>query len=213
MRAVAPRDQAESFAARVYQWHAALAPYAGVAVTFLLALFAGLVYWSNFGRPADPAAEMAAPPTWQADAVAAPAAPSQWAAQPSFDLPESPLLQTPDVRLDLPPLEAPAETIEAPADENAHADAEPPVAPLADDAKPSDQPPTTDLAGAVRREGEAPAEPAAAKEFAALGSQEAPLSGETLRITYPTTPFASFDFGPAAAPPTAPSDAHSPAAR
>jgi hypothetical protein len=191
MRLVAQRDKAESFAGHIYQWHAALAPYAGVAVTFVLALFAGLLYWSMFGHPNDPAADMTAAPQWEAESNApvANAAPT-WAAQPSFDLPQSPLSHTPNIRLDLPDLGGAGKTAASP-DANIHADAEPPVAAPIGDAQPLEVP------AAAPVQPNEPAVAAAPSTETAAASPSAPTAAP-LRITYPTTPFASFDFGPSA---------------
>jgi hypothetical protein len=41
-----------ALAARIAQWHAALAPGAGVAMTFVLVVLAGLLYWLAFGSSA-----------------------------------------------------------------------------------------------------------------------------------------------------------------
>ncbi len=185
----APREEAESFAGHIYQWHAALAPYAPVAVTFVFALFAGLMYWSTFGRGADVATDMTAAPQWMVEApLAAPSAAPTWAAQPSFDAFESPLSQTPDIRLEIPPIGAPVE-VPAPLSENSQA-AEPPVAPPAA-ATPIEQP------GAPTAEASEPAVAAASPPERTVAVQASPFT-EPLSITYPTTPFASFDFGPAA---------------
>jgi hypothetical protein len=191
MRVVASHEEAESFAGHIYRWHAALRPYAGVAVTFVLALFAGLLYWSNFGRHANPI-DMTSAPAWHVEANGGPRAVAPlWAGQPAFNLPESPLSQTPRIRLDIPQLGAAGEV--APPAENAHAGAEPPLA--------------------------APSEDAANQEAVAATTQEEPKAAPTApvadasRITYPTTPFASFDFGPTAAQPVATGDVAAPAAR
>jgi hypothetical protein len=46
-----PLNDPKTFAGRVFQWHAAAAPYAGVVLTFLLAFTGGLLYWFTIGRP------------------------------------------------------------------------------------------------------------------------------------------------------------------
>jgi hypothetical protein len=203
MRIVAPREDAESLASHIYKWHAALRPYAGVAVTFVLALFAGLLYWSNFGRHADPT-DMTSAPAWHVEANAGPRAVAPtWAGQPAFNLPESPLSQTPR-RLDIPLLNG-AGGVAAPLGENAHADAEPPIATPSDEARPIDEPTPT-------------AEDASQESVAATLQEDskaapyAPVMNPS-RIDYPTTPFASFDFDPTAAQPAAKADAAGPAAR
>jgi hypothetical protein len=204
MRVVASHDEAESFAGHIYRWHAALRPYAGVAVTFVLALFGGLLYWSNFGRHANPT-DMTSAPAWHVEANAVPrvAAPT-WAGQPALNLPESPLSQTPRIRLDIPQLNAAGEVAPPPA-ENAHADAEPLIAAPAEDAKPIEEP--TPTAGDASQEAVA-----AAMQEDPTAALSAPVADPS-RIDYPTTPFASFDFDPAAAQPATAVDATAPAAR
>ncbi|HEX6961641.1 MAG TPA: hypothetical protein VF175_07220, partial [Lacipirellula sp.] len=119
------------------------------------------------------------------------------------DTPESPLLRTPRIQLDLPPL---AElTSKSAAAEDAVA------API--DAEPA--------LGAVRGEAEQevadPAEKAetAEPQLTSHGDQTGPTPAapeaapQTLR--YPTTPFASFDFGPTAHQAAAPAESPAPA--
>lgn len=186
--------ETQTIAAKVFQWHAAAAPYAGLAMTFVLAMFAGLLYWSTFARPAAPASAPVAAPEWGANLAATPSAsrPLWSAPAPRYDTPESPLSRTPRIQLDLPPLAemtaeaAPAEDVSVEPIE-----VEPALGVLSEEAKPGE-------------EAADPADEAAIAEpqltTTSDGTAPTPISPETAPLTasYPTTPFASFDFGPAA---------------
>lgn len=164
LRNASPTSESPSLASRIFQWHAATAPYAGVVLTFLLAFSAGLLYWATFGRPqsnhsnggafeATPiwTSESLDPTTigqddWQGPAAAQDAAEFSWSQPAAGDKPE--------------PAEAAATAISEPL-----------------------QPEPSKLTQTAVDEAPAQVEPST--EAAA-----APLS-----IAYPTTPFASFDFG------------------
>lgn len=206
---VSPHDESQTLAARVFQWHAALAPYAGLAMTFVLATFAGLLYWSTFARPEAPAsAPAAAAPEWTADIDATPNHNRNfWSTlAPSSNTPESPLLGTPRVTLDLPPLgELAADggsgrEITAPAFET-----EPAIGAVSEEAKPIEEVADPGPEAVV-------AEPQLTNN--GDGVAPTPVTSEPAPLTtgYPTTPFASFDFGPAAQQAAAPADSPAPAA-
>jgi hypothetical protein len=104
-----------SFASRLFQWHTALAPHAGVALSFFLALTAGLLYWRTLGpMPAPmPLEAAAAPLAWSAeysppDAAESAAPPvNYWqASTPAYDVPDMAWPLSPRVTLDAAPLSA-----------------------------------------------------------------------------------------------------------
>ena len=65
--AMPPSDRLQpprvALAARIAQWHAALAPGAGVAMTFVLVVLAGMLYWLAFG-PSATKPNVAEAPLW-----------------------------------------------------------------------------------------------------------------------------------------------------
>jgi hypothetical protein len=179
----------------VFQWHAILAPYTGVAMTFVLATFAGLLYWSTFGWTTIQVSETTAAPQWTANMAAAPASsPSPWSGPAArFDTPESPLSRTPMVRLNIEPLSELAAATESNGELAATplAEEEPAERSLSKEAKLIEEAaaPATESALDVPKltaeiEGSAPA-----------ADGDAAAAPAPLTINYPTTPFASFDLG------------------
>jgi hypothetical protein len=75
-----------ALAARVAQWHAALAPGAGVAMTFVLVVLAGLLYWFALGTStAKPS--VAEAPLWDEPPATSPGlAQGGWTLEPPQDL-------------------------------------------------------------------------------------------------------------------------------
>ena len=191
-----PSQVSETLASRVFQWHAVLAPYAGVAMTFLLALSAGMLYWATMGAPraTGPSGNAPAAPTWTTDSLHSPANGQNerqlpvandgarafsWSrgggtggdlhvANPAEDF-STTLETTESLAAELATAQPNAEKTESPqADASAIGSLTP---------NPGD-------AGRVD-ETQAPV---------TVESPE-PIAGMPLSITYPTTPFASFDFG------------------
>ncbi len=170
LRNASPTSESLTLASRIFQWHAALAPYAGVVLTFLLAFSAGLLYWATFGRPqanhstggafeATPlwTSESLDPTTigqndWQTPAVAQDAAEFSWSQTAASDKAELAVESAATAKSE--PLEP---------------------EPL--------QPEPSKFTQIAVDDAPAPGEPLTA-------ATAAPLS-----IAYPTTPIASFDFG------------------
>jgi hypothetical protein len=177
-----------TLAARIFQWHATLAPYAGIATTFLLALFAGLLYLSMFGRSGATDGHLSESPAGSNEPVAAPVMTlyESTLTAPTYDRPESPLPQTPTVRLELPPsgsstqdaaIAAAPAAVEATSAQPAAAEA-----PIQENGSPAAVPSDATISAA-----EQASQPAFTQE---TGAQPASP------ITYPRTPFAAFDFSP-----------------
>jgi hypothetical protein len=173
-----PLKEPNTLAARVFQWHAATAPYAGVVLTFLLAFSAGLLYWFTIGRPqAAPASGGASSaPIWTSesldptkvarDSLNSPGA-SQDVEEFSWSQRDAAKPLNGEVaKLDAPPLgeELAAEKVEAAK-----------VAPVA----PKKAEPT----------------PATVGEAPVAAASPAQSAGASSNSIYPTTPYAAFDFG------------------
>jgi hypothetical protein len=210
MRIVSPHGDPQTLASRVFQWHATLAPYAGLAMTFVLAMFAGLLYWAMGGRSATSASGPAAAPQWAVDVDASPSADRNFWSLPSQsrDALASPLSQTPIIQLNIPPLgDTTGESVEG--EEIAAAapaqalETEPAVGAVSEEAAPIED------VGAPASEGAAE-EPHLTANHGIAPTAEAPAA--PLTISYPTTPFASFDFGPTAHQAAAPGEPAAPAA-
>jgi hypothetical protein len=191
-----PSQVSETLASRVFQWHAVLAPYAGVAMTFLLALSAGVLYWATIGsqRATGPGAISPAAPIWTTDSQHLPstgqndrrlpganngvaefswsrragAAGEPQAAKPTENY-SSTLATTESLAAELATADPNAERVEVPpADASA-------IGSL-----------TPNLGEAERVDSD--------QVPVAVESHE-PIAAGPLSISYPTTPFAPFDFG------------------
>lgn len=180
-----PQEEPNTLAARIFQWHAAAAPYAGVVLTFLLAFSAGLLYWMTFGRPQSAPVNGEAPsaPIWTSESLdpttiaqGGPNAPGALQDVKEFSWTKS-----------APHDKAPAKTKPA-VDEAVKLDTPPLAAELADEkaVAPETAPITPTPAE--------PAQAAASKSPATIESPVAAANGRSA-ITYPTTPYAAFDFG------------------
>jgi hypothetical protein len=187
----ATADASTTLAARVFQWHATLAPYAGVAMTFVLALFAGLLYFSMFGRPGSRQHQVLEAPSagHQSNGVEESNTCNSMAA-PTYDRPESPLPHTPTVRLEIPKFGSAADDDAIAA---APAEAQPDATRPAAEVMPIEEPaaPTSE-----------PNDPAitAVEPTSPSPAAHQPSAQQASTITYPRTPFASFDFAPTQPP-------------
>jgi len=167
-----PRREPVTLAGRMFHWHAALAPHAGIVVTIALALSAGLLYWLAFDRAAggvSPKNALDAPAwsigssdpqfTWSAP-LPANSPPAEVASAPSLELQDNesrlPLIDEPEAAA------APVESAEA-----------------TEIAKPEE---VAAAAGQPPLVASAPAEP---------------LTPTPSLSLYPTTPYRAFDFGAA----------------
>ena len=176
MHSTHPPQRPHSFAARLFHWHAALAPHAGVALTFFLALTAGLLYWRTLGpaapAPLQPAASPLAwaneyaPPT----AAESPAPVNQWQAPtPTYTPPEMSWPLAPRVTLDAAPLSA--------------AMAEPPTLDSVESL-------ARDLSAEAGDDSPAVHQPAVDGDITPTPASPAPA---TSTLAYPSTPFALID--------------------
>jgi len=185
----AQRSEPTTFAAKIFSWHAALAPYAGLAAMFALVTCAGLLYWLAFRRPDAGAAATTVvdAPEWSADSTGA--APLTGGG--------SPLSLTTDDILQFtwsPPLAANAELLEpgpSPGAPSANETANPPLP-----GEPAAQA-TLESAEAVASTLVAPAQETAAPapvEQAPAAQPPAEPFTSTTACPYPTTPYVSLDF-------------------
>jgi hypothetical protein len=189
--AMAPHTPSPSLAAQALQWRSLLAPYAGIAVTFLLALFAGLMYWSTLGRPlATLPGEGEESPRWlSASEVVQPLNEGSGAGVASaYDEPEIPLSSGAAIRLNLAPIGSSAESPLVEGQQQTVVDQNP-AGPAVDAVSGDDTLPQNETSPAMINE------PLAVDESGSTATPQAPVSSPPPVITYPTTPFASFDFG------------------
>jgi hypothetical protein len=188
---MAPHTPSPSLAAQALQWRSLVAPYAGIAVTFLLALFAGLMYWSTLGRPLAglPGEDDQAPSWLSASELVKPLNQGGGAGMAStYDVPEIPLSSGAAIRLNLAPIDSSAESLGVESQQPMVADQNA-AGPAVDAVNDDDTLPHHETSPAVINE------PVAVDKSGSTARPPAPISSPPTVITYPTTPFASFDVG------------------
>jgi hypothetical protein len=183
-----------ALAARIAQWHAALAPGAGVAMTFVLVVLAGVLYWLAFGSTAAKP-NVAEAPLWdEPPATSSGLAQGRWSLEAPQDLSQfswsaTPMPKAVPARIEPEPLQA--------TEENSRS-AESPIDDIA-----IDEP--NALAESLAAPSDA-IEPTADEAMTEPSSPQEPVTMIDPR-DYQTTPYATFDFAAlqaALAPPPAP---------